>query len=59
MHIWLVELKAILQKANVSLSYCKDFSLIKQDKYVLKNHSLNYSFQNKVLLLKLECWEPP
>ena len=36
MHIWLVEFKAILQKANFSLSLCKDFSWIKQDRYGLK-----------------------
>ena len=36
MHIWLVEFTAILQKANFSLSLCKDFSWIKQDKYGLK-----------------------
>ena len=34
MHIWLVEFKAILQKAKFSL--CKDFSWIRQDKYGLK-----------------------
>ena len=59
MHIWLVEFKAILRKANFILSLQNISSTSKNWDMAWKPLSLLLLFRLQILLEKLECWDSP
>jgi hypothetical protein len=59
MLIWLVELKAILQKASFSLTFWKQFSSIRDIRGMKSTVSFYPCSPIKFLIYKLEWWNPP